>query len=115
MGLELHWINTRPTQPGYYWCLGCFVAPRSSTPPCCVDGDVPIVCRVIDNPFTPGSLIVLVAGDDRCRGKCPTPKADGQGHSRHRRNDAWSQKAGESRGRGRDHRARLLRHFPSLD
>ena len=75
MGLELNWINTRPTQPGYYWCLGCFIAPRSSTPPCCVDGDVPIVCRVIGNPFTPGSLIVLVAGD----GSMPWKVTDAEG------------------------------------
>jgi hypothetical protein len=63
MGLELKWNNNRPTQPGYYWFLGCFIVPRSSTPPQCIDGELPIVCHVAENPLEPGSLIVLVAGD----------------------------------------------------
>jgi hypothetical protein len=64
MSPELNWITTRPTEPGYYWFLGYFIAPRSSTPPYYIDGDRPIVCHVIDNPLKPGCLIVLVAGDE---------------------------------------------------
>ena len=75
MGLGLDWTNKRPTQPGYYWFLGCFIAPRSATPPCRIDGDVPIVCRVIDDPLKPGSLIVLVAGD----GSMPWEVNDAEG------------------------------------
>jgi len=75
MGLELNWMDKRPEQPGYYWFLGCFIAPRSSTPPCYIDGDTPVVCRVIENPLKPGSLIVLVAGD----GSMPWEVNDAEG------------------------------------